>query len=130
MDFVGTYSPVTYSTENHSVLFLGGNSTLYYPDGTAATTINACRAYFQLKNGLTAGDKTNAVRAFKLNFGDEGSTQGVTAPLSNQSGAGGEAAGAWYDLQGRRLESSIFNSQSSIRKKGLYINGNRKVVVK
>ena len=34
-----------------------------------------------------------------------------------------------YDLQGRRVESSIFNSQSSILKKGVYIvNGKKKVV--
>ena len=34
-----------------------------------------------------------------------------------------------YDLQGHRVESSIFNSQSSILKKGVYIvNGKKKVI--
>lgn len=33
-----------------------------------------------------------------------------------------------YDLQGRRMESSIFNSQSSILKKGLYIVNGKKVL--
>ena len=33
-----------------------------------------------------------------------------------------------YDLQGRKVESSIFNSQPSIQKKGIYIiNGQKKV---
>lgn len=31
------------------------------------------------------------------------------------------AEGSVYDLQGRRMESSIFNSQSSIQKKGIYL---------
>ena len=35
-----------------------------------------------------------------------------------------------YDLQGRRMESSIFNVQSSIQKKGIYVNQGRKVIVK
>ena len=35
-----------------------------------------------------------------------------------------------YDLQGRRMDSSIFNSQSSIKKKGLYIINGKKVVIK
>lgn len=40
------------------------------------------------------------------------------------------SAGAVYDLQGRRMESSIFNSQSSILKKGLYIIDRHKFLVK
>ena len=35
-----------------------------------------------------------------------------------------------YDMQGRRVESSMFNIQSSMLKKGLYIVNGRKVVVK
>ncbi|MBR2236484.1 MAG: hypothetical protein IJ887_01170 [Prevotella sp.] len=38
--------------------------------------------------------------------------------------------GAVYDLQGRRMESSIFNSQSSIKKKGVYIQNGTKIVNK
>ena len=40
-------------------------------------TIKACRAYFQLNNGLTAGDPASGVRAFNLNFGD-GEASGIT----------------------------------------------------
>ena len=35
-----------------------------------------------------------------------------------------------YNLQGRRMESSMFNIQSSMLKKGLYIMNGRKVVIK
>ena len=35
---------------------------------------------------------------------------------------------AVYDLQGRRMESSIFNSQSSIQNKGVYVLNGKKVV--
>ena len=35
-----------------------------------------------------------------------------------------------YDMQGRRIESSMFNIQSSMLKKGVYIINNRKFVVK
>ena len=38
--------------------------------------------------------------------------------------------GAFFDLQGRRVESSMFNVQSSKLKKGLYINNGKKYVVK
>lgn len=34
-----------------------------------------------------------------------------------------------YDLQGRRVDSSLFTPRSSLRRSGLYINGGRKVFV-
>jgi len=37
---------------------------------------------------------------------------------------------AVYDLQGRRMDSSIFNSQSSIKKKGIYVVNGKKTVIK
>ncbi len=39
-------------------------------------------------------------------------------------------SGAVYNLQGQRVESSIFNVQSSMLKKGLYIVNGKKVLVK
>jgi Tol biopolymer transport system component len=35
-----------------------------------------------------------------------------------------------YDLTGRRVKSSILNSQSSIQKKGVYVKNGKKVVIK
>jgi len=131
VDFVGTYSPEVYDDANRSVLFLGGGSTLYYPDGTAATTIGACRAYFKLADGITAGDPSTGVRAFVLNFCD--GTTGINSltprsalPLctfrSKNSSPKGEGSG-YYTLDGRRLSGKPTT-------KGLYINNGIKVVIK
>ena len=125
--FRGNYDARTFDAENKSILLVGGNN-LYWPQPKNGQNprINAFRAYFDLTDG-NAG-----VREFKLNFGDE-EAQGISdAPRLNDKGEmiNDKEAGAWYDLQGRKLESSIFNSQSSIRKKGLYIHNGKKVVIK
>ena len=71
--FKGTYAPITYDTENKSVLLMGSGNTLYYPDGTEDASINAFRAYFQLADGITAGTPatsgTTGLSRFVLNFG-------------------------------------------------------------
>ena len=41
----------------------------------------------------------------------------------------GDTDGAVYDLQGRRVDSSILDSLSSVSKKGIYIVGGKKAVV-
>ena len=96
--FQSTYDQLTFTEEDRSILFLGANNTLYYPDGKAPTTIGACRAYFQLK-GIQARD----VSATKLYFGDE-------EPLSiSPEGEGTKAFprdgldGVLYNLSGQRL---------------------------
>jgi hypothetical protein len=111
-DFIGNYAPVDIAGEDKSILYLGTNNKLYYPD--AAMTINAFRAYFQL-NGITAGDVTNA----QMFFGDE-TTTGIRS-IDNSQFTIDNWAGAWYDLQGRKV-----NGQSL--KKGLYIVDGKKVL--
>ena len=76
--FVGTYSPaVIYEdgSEKHN-LYLGTANKLYYPT-QEGSQVNPFRAYFQLKNGLTAGEPSTSqqapARAFVLNFFDDGS---------------------------------------------------------
>ena len=117
--FTGTYAPVTYADENKSVLFLGGENTLYYPDGTATTTIGAFRAYFTL-DGIEAGNKANGVKAFVLNFGDDETGISLTP---DPSPVGEGSAGAWYDLSGRK----VHNGQLP---RGIYVNNGKKVVIK
>ena len=134
VDFVGTYSPVNYNDENRSVLYLGGGSNLYYPDGSSATTIGACRAYFQL-NGITAGDglspnpspgSEGSIKAFVLNFGDE-----TTDSLhSMDNGRWTMDNGAWYDLSGRRVTDSSSVTRHSSLPKGIYIHNGKKVIIK
>ena len=78
VDFVGTYSPVNIYTEAKTNLYLGAGNYLYYPQDENFQ-VNACRAYFKLKNGLTAGEpagEQTGVRAIVLNFDGE-DTQGI-----------------------------------------------------
>ena len=50
--------------------------------------------------------------------------------INTVQGSGFRVNGSVYDLQGRRMESSIFNSQSSNLKKGIYIREGKKVIIK
>ena len=119
--FVGTYNPVTIGEQGDpTILYLGSDNTLYYP--SKAMTINSFRAYFQLNNGLTAGETTSsgtAIKAFKLNFGDEETgIREITTP-SNHS----NLSNFYYTLDGHRL-----NTEPTT--KGLYIHNGQKVLIK
>ena len=115
-NFHGIYSPYSTGGENKSMLYLGANNTLYYPN--AAMTINAFRAYFTL-NGITAGDLPSEARAFVLNFGDE--STGIVSVSADSKDS--EDNAAWYDMHGRRLSGKPTAS-------GIYINNGKKVVIK
>ncbi len=114
--FKGSYDYQSFDAEDKDILFLGGGSTLYYPQDGAS--IGACRAYFQLNQTVGGQGEDTDVKAFVLNFGDE--TTAVTAPLAPGRGVGGEA---WYDLNGRRFIGMP-------AQKGIYIINGKKVVVK
>lgn len=115
VDFIGNYSPVTLAAQDRTVLFMGGDSKLYYPSDDV--TVNAFRGYFQLKNGLTAGDlPTNEAKTIVLNFGDE--TTGIDASLNSN----GEMTNAhYYSIDGRKL-----NGEPT--QKGVYFYRGKKVV--
>lgn len=123
VDFRGTFSPkVIYEsgTEKHN-LYLGSGNTLYYPTATDFK-LNSCRAYFVLKNGLTAGEKSG-VRSFRLNF--DGDPTGITTTnYTNFT----NSEDTWYDLQGRRIANGKLSNGKL--PKGLYIHNGRKVVIK
>ena len=81
--------------------------------------MNACRAYFQLKQGLTAGEPANGVRAFVLNFGDD-ETTGIISTTNYTNDTNSDA---WFTLDGRRLSAKPSRA-------GVYINNGIKVVIK
>ena len=122
VQFIGTYSPIVWETENKGILLVGGNN-LYYPQpsGGQNPRINAFRAYFKL-NGITNASE------FVLNFDDE--TTGVRPPSISPKGENTEASPwgglvgvSWYDLSGRKLDQQP-------TQKGLYIHSGRKTVIK
>ena len=118
MDFVGTYSSVTLTGGDKSVLYLGTNNQLYYP--AANRTINACRAYFQL-NGLTVGDPASLIKEFRLFFGEEDAPDGIGEIKNEKLKMKNEEE--WYDLNGRKLSEKP-------SQKGIYIHNGRKEAVK
>ena len=85
--------------------------------------VNACRAYFELLNGLTAGDPISGVRSFRLNF-DDNPTGITTTNYTNFT----NSENTWYDLQGRRIANGKLSNGKL--PKGLYIHNGRKVVIK
>ena len=123
VDFVGTYSPVGIYTDDKTNLYLGAGNKLYYPTASGFK-VNAFRGYFQLKQGLTAGDPNAGVRAFVLNFGDDSNATGIVSAEANSSlFTLHSSLSEWYSLDGCRL-----NGKPTA--KGIYINNGRKVVIK
>ena len=119
--FVGTYDPAAIYADPAVNLYLGAANKLYWPS-TEGYRLGTFRAYFALGNGLTCGDPSNpnAARQFVLNFdGDGEQTQGITTTDYTDFT---DKAGAWYTIDGVKLDGKP-------TKKGLYIHGDRKVVI-
>ena len=115
VQFIGTFSPVTLDGGDKSNLFLGADNTLHWP--SADRSIGSFRAYFHVDGG--------SVSAIKLHFGDnENETTGVVS-IDNSQLTIDNWAGAWYDLQGRR----VANGQKP-KAKGIYIYKGKKQVIK
>ena len=110
--FVGSYSPVSRDANDKSVLYLGAANTLYYPN--ADMTLGSCRALFRL-NGASA-----QVRDINLNFDEQGTQTKIGHTEITEIT---ERANAWYTINGVKLEGKP-------TQKGLYIYGNKKVVIK
>ena len=117
--FLGRYTSLSYAAADQSVLLMGEESKLYYP--LSGASIGAFLAYFQLNNGITAGDLPSSIKSFVHNLDDE-ILDGIVLPpaLHPQSSA---SAALWFTLDGRRLDTQPTQP-------GLYIVGGRKVVIK
>ena len=117
--FMGTYDPITFTTEDKSILFLGTENKLYYPDGKAATTIGACCAYFKiggdnkLKDVEDGDVDARAIIGFDLNF-DEGTTGIVDMNCDKVTDH------HWYTLSGIQLSEAPAGQ-------GVYIHRGRKI---
>ena len=115
VDFIGSYDIEYLTAYDRTVLYLGGDSKLYYP--TDDVTVNAFRSYFRLKNGLTAGDlPTNGAKNFVLNFGDETTTIGAS-----QNDNGQWINDNFYSIDGRKL-------QGEPKQKDVYIVNGKKII--
>ena len=105
--------------DDRSVLFLGGNNTLYWP--TQTMVVGSFRALFYL-NDFVAGDISSdtviaaGVREIMLNLDDKPTA--IVEKKVSTTGATG-----WYTLDGRRL-----HDKPSVR--GIYLNNGKKVFIK
>lgn len=115
VQMVGTYSPVSVTADDKSILFLGDANTLYY--STVDRQIRSCRAYFSVPyiNGH-AGAKA---RAFALSFDGE-ETTGIPEVSANSNEVKDDV---WYSLDGVRLSGKP-------TQRGMYINKGKKILVK
>ncbi len=109
--FKGTYEKMAFAEENKSILFVGADNNLHWP--LSGASLGACRAYFELADGSPAHE-------FVQNFGDGSEEMGISPAEIKEIT---EKAGAWYTINGVRLNSKP-------TKKGLYIHNGRKVVIK
>ena len=116
VDFVGQYSTLNIAGEDKTLLFMGGDSKLYYPNDPMK--IGAFRGYFRLKNGLTAGDLSSNAKTIVLDFGN-GETTRIDASQLTVDGLGDD----WYSIDGRKL-----NGEPTA--KGIYIRNGKKVIIK
>ena len=131
--FVGQYSPFSIvesgasgsnqGNKNEIIMMSTGNRIGYSQN---ARTLKCFRCHFLVP---TSGGQ-NEARSFVLDFG-EGETTEINEELRMKNEECNatlrslveESAGAWYTLDGRKLDSKPTT-------KGMYINGNRKVVIK
>ena len=115
--FVGTYAPLSFDAEDKSILLMGGNNTLYYPQSGAG--IGAQRAYFKI--GDDGALLARRLTAFNIDFGDD-ETTGIIAIEHGKLKIENDAD-AWFTLDGRRLSAKPSRA-------GVYINNGIKVVIK
>lgn len=117
--FHGIYSPVNIDEANHTMLYLGADNKLYYPN--SEMSIGSFRAYFLL-NDLLIGNYANAINNVVFNFGDDATNIDriiVSSDLSDKS----TQSDTWYTIDGRKLSGKP-------NQKGIYINNGRRFVIK
>jgi len=115
--FAGTYKSTAFTSEDKSILFMGGENTLYYPLKDA--TIGAQRAYFKI--GEDGAMLAKRLTAFNINFGDDEAT-GIIS-IENGKLNIEHSADAWFTLDGRKLDGKP-------TQRGIYINNGKKTIIK
>ena len=114
IQFKGTYEPISFTDTDQSILFMGKENALYYPQSGAR--IGAFRAYFQLADGAQ-------VKALKMSLEGGDVTDGIRSMDNGRWTMDNWGEGSWYSLDGRKFSGKP-------TKTGLYIRGGRKVFVR
>jgi hypothetical protein len=121
--FMGTYDFKTLDIDDPSILFMGNDNLLYYPDGLLSITLPACCAYIKIGNG----EALSRIRDFNVDFSDE--TSGLKALKDRNVDEWRDGTetlksddAVWYTLNGIRL-----NGRPT--KTGVYINTQGKKMI-
>ncbi len=115
--FCATYDPIKLEANDRTKLYMGDYNMLYYPK--EEVDVYSFRAYFQLAEGIYAGNPANGEQGLNmliLNFDGQQSTGIVEAEKSSSSSE-------WFTIDGRKLVGKP-------TQKGVYINNGRSVVIK
>lgn len=134
--FTPTYNPVVRDYQDRTLLLLGADNTLYYPQGNGTATINTFRAYFQLNNGLQmaadggGGDDEEYipegggdVKAFvvDLDFANQ------IRDVKNENAVGVQSL---YDLSGRKVATPSRGTRLTALPSGVYIANGKKIFIR
>ena len=114
---VGAY--IANTVLDWGTLFLSGNQFWY---SVGNTKMKAFRAYFNFYD-LLPDFENNYESRISMTFDN---STGIHRITNDEL----QITNAIFDLQGRRVKSSMPNSQSSMLKKGLYVKGGRKIIIK
>jgi len=109
----GTYKSTAFDAEDKSILLMGGENTLYYPQSGAG--IGAQRAYFKI--GDDGALLARRLTSFNIDFDGQETMTAIDSLTPTLS----KGEGAIYNLQGQRLNSL---------QRGVNIIGGKKVLVK
>jgi hypothetical protein len=118
ISFVGTYKKLDFDADDPSILLVGDENSLYYPQ--AGAFLGAQRAYFIL-DGITAGTPASSIKSMVLNFEDE-EAMGIEE-LKDGKVEKLKLDDVWYTLQGVQLDGKP-------TQKGVYIHNGKKIMIK
>jgi hypothetical protein len=117
VSFIGTYDPTSLTANGNEIdLYLGSNNKLYWP--SSDKPMNSFRAYFHVDLSNPSGGGSAPELKIVLNFGEDENTTAINEHESHESH---ELSGAWYSLDGRKLDGKP-------TQKGIYIYNGKKVI--
>ena len=111
VQFIGYYDAFNITSEDEDIFYMTAGNELKHTGQNR--TLKSCRAYFQFS------EEAQKARQFVLNFGDGNETTGIISTKSSPDSTND----GWYTVDGMKLGKQP-------KRKGVYIQNGRKVVIK